>query len=92
MDGMEARVAALERTTAQLERTTIQHDKRIAALEQQQAAADATTRALQDDVREAKAAAQHAAAGVDSLKMWLLATIAGFGLNLLYMILRGGVQ
>lgn len=66
---MEARVSALERTT-------IQHDKRIGRLEQQQAATEATAQAMQQDIREAKEAAQHAARGIDSLRQWMLATIA----------------
>jgi len=79
---MEARVSVLERTVTQ-------HDKRISKLEQQQAVSEATVTAMQEDIREAKAAAQHAANGVDSLKMWLLALVAGAALNLLYMILGG---
>lgn len=79
---MEARFEALERTVAQ-------HDLRIGKLEQKQAATDATAKAMQQDIAEAKEAAKHAAAGVDSLKQWLLLTIAGFAGNLLYMVLRG---
>lgn len=78
---MEARVSALERTVSQ-------HDKRINRLEQQQAASEATAQAMEQDIREAKEAAQHAARGVDSLKQWMLATIATIATGLLMAIIN----
>lgn len=78
---MEARVSALERTV-------IQHDKRIGALERQQAATEATAAAMQADIREAKEAAQHAARGIDSLRQWMLATIATVATGLLMAIIN----
>ncbi|MBP2019010.1 putative nucleic acid-binding Zn-ribbon protein [Symbiobacterium terraclitae] len=71
-----------------LERTAIQHDKRIGALERKQAAAEATAEAMQQDIREAKEAAQHAARGIDSLRQWMLATIATVATGMLMAILN----
>lgn len=81
MDALEARIEALERTI-------VQHDKRIGRLEQQQAATEATAQAMQQDIREAKEAAQHAARGIDSLRQWMLATIATIATGLLMAIIN----
>lgn len=81
MDEKESRLSALERTA-------IQHDKRIGVLERKQAAAEATVEAMQQDIREAKEAAQHAARGIDWLKQWMLATIATVATGMLMAILN----
>lgn len=49
---MEARVSALERTVTQ-------HDKRIGTLDRLQTTTEATDAAMQQDIGEAKEAAQH---------------------------------
>ncbi|MDQ7850930.1 MAG: hypothetical protein RB148_11725 [Armatimonadota bacterium] len=78
----------LDQRLSAIERRLDGHGDRIAALERQQAAGAATLSAVQEDVREAKMAAERAASSVDQLKIWIMGLAATLAANLLYLLLR----